>query len=1104
MSAARTSHDPGEQHRAGTLLTALAERLREAELDPGVEELADALWLAGYLDREAGDSTVEPTASPSSPSAPEPPPGAATGPLPEPTGQQTLASTDELDVGGGLFVPSGEAAQPSWLRAVPVRAPSPPVLPDPVGLQRGLRPLQHYRAPVRPPARILDEQETAELAARSGGLVIPVFSPRRRREARLLLLMDLSTSTVVWRAALDELRYVCERAGAFREVQVQYLYENENGRPGTAPAVGHVGRLRDPAQLTDPTGRQLTLLLSDCAGPMWRSGRMQQLLHHWARSAPVAVVQPLPQGMWQRTHMPARRGVLHRREGPAGRLEFTPDRGSPVPGALPVPVLALRRSSVEGWARLMAGATGRALRTAAGWVGAAHPVSASPVRARQEVSAADRVRTFLRRATPPARQLAVSLSVVPLYLPVMRLVQHAMLAGSGPDVLAEVLLSGLLRRRDDAVDPEQVRYEFLPEVASELRRHVDPQEAELLLKHCSDYVARNFGRTARNFPALAAAYLRGKVPAPGSDAPLEPLAEGRDEPLGLRAFAEVSLEVLRDLAPRLPLPVGSGPGGEAPVGYGELVERGRAAEETYELEGNVRELERAVELYREAGRAAEARDEQALAAEALGRALRRRALAGAPPEVLLEALQVLRGVARLSARGRADLGHVLMQLAMAVAGGQLPVSRLPRPIPEWARAQATDDRPAEDWAETEFVYQAADELTAALGADHGFGDHLPILIAGSRRILALRHDLSRPEGRFEAARPRDWFTGQLELGLTALEALPEGPAAYKERAAGHGLLAEFYDGRRLQDAERDREDHERARRHADLARRNLENLLAASAEQDVEVWLGLATALEIQGEESDSVGEALDQALAAAGDSSAQRFECLVRVGRFWDARFEETGEPAAADRAVTAWEQASDLLGQDDDRRADTLTNYGRALLDRGSPPDSSNDDHLTAVRLLKDAVAATPGGHPMLPIRQTVLARACIMRFQAQGVVTDLHEADWILAEASRETDDDAALALVWSLRAFGTYLLAGRTEKRDLLYLALRHNETALEHAAGLDPSMGGTVHRAQARILIALDRPAEAAASYRVALALTEDPEERAGLEARIADLEAASE
>ncbi|MEU0584248.1 hypothetical protein [Streptomyces sp. NPDC006132] len=70
-------------------------------------------------------------------------------------------------------------------------------------------------------------------------------------------------------------------------------------RPG-APAVPRLlvgpgrtgGPLRPAEQLRDPTGPQLTMLLSDAAGPLWRDGRLQRLLHHWGQTAPVALSVP--------------------------------------------------------------------------------------------------------------------------------------------------------------------------------------------------------------------------------------------------------------------------------------------------------------------------------------------------------------------------------------------------------------------------------------------------------------------------------------------------------------------------------------------------------------------------------------------------------------------------------------------------------------------------------------------------------------------------------------------------------------------------------------------------------------------------------------------
>ncbi|MEU3662338.1 SAV_2336 N-terminal domain-related protein [Streptomyces sp. NPDC032940] len=504
----------------------LAERLRALGAEPSARELAEALWLARYVspaamsagrsgDGEPGGGGGEPDSRPphSAPGTPD------TAPAPL-DAAPTRLHAERPDPDG----PRPAGTGPADPDAVRVRVPMATALPYPLGLQRALRPLQHYRPPVRAAALHLDEQATAEQAAETR-LLLPVLRATTRRESRLRLLMDVSTSTGVWETALDELHRICSGLGAFREVTVHHLREGDDGELVAATSRDGERALRAAEQLRDPTGRQLTLVLSDCAGPLWRSGRMQRLLHHWGRVAPVAVVQPLPQRMWRRTHLPALPGTLRRREGLGARLDFVPADGATAPaGALPVPVLAPTRTALGTWARLLSGSTGLALPAAAAWVRADHP--AAPSRpARPGADGETAVRAFRRTASRPAVHLAASFSAIPLTLPVMQLVQRAMQPRSGPEVLAEVLLSGLLER-----GPQDGWYAFRPGVREALLRHLPRGDALLVRKHCGEYVDRHFGRRERNFPALART-------GPGDRQALLP--SGGTELLA-EAFAEVS------------------------------------------------------------------------------------------------------------------------------------------------------------------------------------------------------------------------------------------------------------------------------------------------------------------------------------------------------------------------------------------------------------------------------------------------------------------------------------------------------------------------------------------------------------------------------------
>ncbi|MFI7409208.1 SAV_2336 N-terminal domain-related protein [Streptomyces sp. NPDC049627] len=533
----------------GGAIGRLVERLRALGAEPSARELAEALWLARHL------SPVEPSAPPEEP--PRPRPAAADAkppPARQPTPRQQDPSGPEAD--RARLYPDPTPSGPPAATATPddsfvrVRVPAATALPRSLRLQRALRPLQRYHPPVRAVAHRLDEQATAERAAETG-LLLPVLTPVVRRQARLRLLMDASTSTPVWDKALGELSQICAGTGAFREVLVHYVHEGPDGSLLVAPSRRRDRAPRPAEQLRDPTGHQLTLVLSDCAGPLWRDGRMQRLLHDWAQAAPVAVVQPLPQRMWQRTHLPALPGTLRRREGLGARMQFTP--ADPLVTALPVPVLGLTGAAFGTWARLLSGSTGVTLPSAAAWVRPDHTASERDGAGPGEL-AEEPLTVFRVTASHHAVELAVLLSAVPLTIPVMQLVQRAMLPATGPAALAEVMLSGLLRGsgRDDW-------YEFLPGVREQLLHLLPLGDALLVLKHCGDYVDRHFGRRARNFPALAHALLTGGEPPGGVEAGVP------------GAFAEVSRMVVRRYGGETAKPEGRRGGTAPPKAHGVSV-----------------------------------------------------------------------------------------------------------------------------------------------------------------------------------------------------------------------------------------------------------------------------------------------------------------------------------------------------------------------------------------------------------------------------------------------------------------------------------------------------------------------------------------------------
>ncbi|WP_435372479.1 SAV_2336 N-terminal domain-related protein [Streptomyces ficellus] len=981
--------------------------------------------------------------------------------------------------------------------------PTAATLPDPLALQRALRPLQRFQAPRAPARRVLDERATAERAADTG-LTVPVLRRERRREARVQLLMDVSSSTVVWHQTLDELRTVCERAGAFRDVSVLYLHEHPDGTPGvTTTPTRPAAPLRSPAQLADPTGRRLTLLLSDCAGPMWRNGELHRLLYRWAATAPVAVVQPLPQRMWRNARLPAWPGVLRSPEGAGGRLRFS-TRGRPPRGAAPVPVLAPNRIALETWARLVSATGQLSLPGAAGWVGAGPPPAPPGAAAPGDMPAADRVRAFRRHASPSAVRLAEYLSLVPLVLPVMQLVQRAMLVGSGPDVLAEVLLGGLLRRADDEGDDvTEPAYEFLPGVREELMARQDAGDAHLVLKKCSQYLEQRFGTGVRNFPAMAAAYLAGTV---------EPQGAAGDDPR-LRRFAVVSTQVLRHFL--TPPPATTGAADPA-----DLAARARESLARFRAQGTARDLDAGVQLLTDAARVAPARAEQAALYAELAHALLERWGARALGEDLRDALAAAERAVPDQPGAYGTLAQVLRHMERQVQAAGAGSDAVPdRFREEAARRHQGGDTDPQALRFLLLVYAA--ECLERLSAPAGAADvnaavaHVRVLqqLAVDFAEQAVRLHRPAPEG------PEQWFTATLVRAIGVLDAQDEtGPAETVRyfRGAMFQRLARHHSLGRAVSADIVRQ----------LARQASDDLLYALPRLEEQVrhepapptgalpawqpgpasvftgWMAAASAIELTGFGWEADDENLLRVLStlARARVAAERFprwpgweedmaNCLYRIVgvRLRLSRPEGGREPV--DETIAILEEAMRLSPSGTPQHRQLLTRYGNALLLRR--PNTAEDVE-TAVRIFREAVDAASETSAELATYRIQLGQALFQRYGLRGALTDLHEADWILGAGARGIDVPDISALAWLIRGDVAVALSRATGATVRLTEAAAHYRRAAEDAvATRDTAFAATALSKRAGCLEETAGPARALTEYRKALRLLEEDDDTAG-------------
>ncbi len=388
-----------------------------------------------------------------------------------------------------------------------------PAISQPLPLSRALRPLR-TTVPSLTRER-LDETATAQRIAETG-VFETVMVPAQERRHDLALVVDVGPSMVVWRQTVDELRLLLQQLGAFRDMRTWYLDTGAHRLSLRTGSAFGVGAERDPDELVDPTpsaphpGRQRLHRRGLAGRPVRRAARpVGPRQHRRDRPAPAAAAVVADRGgdragPVRRVGSSGGQRTAHRHAGGAATARL-PAAGHRDPGGRAERALAAvvggpggaRRPERDGAALF----TGKPM---------AHPPPAEP----DAVSAEMRVKQFRAASSPAAFKLATFLAAAPLRLPVMRLVQQAMLPTSTSADLAEVFLSGLLRMavRPSGGGEEEIAYEFHDGVREILLQGLRRREVHQVLRAVWGVVRERIG-SSLDFPALLAAVSRGKTTA---------------------------------------------------------------------------------------------------------------------------------------------------------------------------------------------------------------------------------------------------------------------------------------------------------------------------------------------------------------------------------------------------------------------------------------------------------------------------------------------------------------------------------------------------------------------------------------------------------------
>ena len=493
------------------------------DLDP--EAIADLLWLAVHQPATSWAQTrTDSTTPPSKKTKKTEPAQTATTERQEandaasPTSTAPSPSLTPAEEPGRAAAPRLEAqllpqASVPGSERLPVWVHDPLDLIDPQALFEAVLPLMQPVAAEQ--AAGLDEPATLDHYVQWRQL-IPVWLPEQQYRFTLILIIDRGFSMTVWQPRIDDIsERLCNFHG-FKEVQVLHWQPGGDRNQGTdEPALSAPGddpALSAPRDDAAPSSGEpvdrLTVVISDCAGPQWWGaagagpGPAFAMLQWFGAAHPLVLWQVLPSWMWSRTALGKGEATTLRRSAAGAVWPFQRAGGqmrqpsAAADAQRPLPVFELTVKGLRAWSSLIGGSP---FNESFGFLLPAEPkvvLPASEIDARQtqrlDQDPLMPLRRFQHLASPDACRLMARFAAAPvLTLPVMRLIQAALLEGTGTAALAEVVLSGLLRplNRHQASDPEALQFTFAEPIRTALLRQQSPNITLEVIEEVTDFIA---------------------------------------------------------------------------------------------------------------------------------------------------------------------------------------------------------------------------------------------------------------------------------------------------------------------------------------------------------------------------------------------------------------------------------------------------------------------------------------------------------------------------------------------------------------------------------------------------------------------------------------
>jgi formylglycine-generating enzyme required for sulfatase activity len=512
--------------------------LQEAGFDLTATEIAEILWLALHLEPSPQQPQQQSSASQQQPRTTNRQPQTPISDTPVEASSSQIQEIEEP--AAQVTLPSSELNPISSNRkpeAIPIKIPAAVALRNALALGRALRPLM--RKVPSPIEKILDEEATVHRIAEEK-VYIPVLKPAPERWLELALVVENTSTTAIWKQTITEFQCLLKHHGAFRDVRtwglkVSYpshpIAHEENAQEENQVKIqlfpqnssgGYDSTPYNPKVLIDPKRRRLTLLVSDCISPAWRNKLIHPVLELWGRNGLLTILQLLPERLWERTALSEEIAVLLSALQPGvtnsqliaqiwdeddiDDFNEGDSQDQTKNSSFYIPIITLEPESLLIWSRVLV-AQGSIPTAGFKFSDPQNPTQPTlpipHIAEKLQLPASELVSRFRATASGSARQLAGLMAAAPVSLSIVHLIQQTLLPESAQIHVAEVFMSGLLKRLPSShQDIDYIEFEFVNQEVRDLLLDTVPKSKTIsVLDTVSEFIALRVGLSVRDFEA---------------------------------------------------------------------------------------------------------------------------------------------------------------------------------------------------------------------------------------------------------------------------------------------------------------------------------------------------------------------------------------------------------------------------------------------------------------------------------------------------------------------------------------------------------------------------------------------------------------------------